>query len=300
MSHFLYLGTHEPSWLAKAGVPLFISHRRLRRLRGALPVAAAPWALDSGGFSELSLHGRWQTTAAEYVAAVLRYDTEIGKLEFAAPMDWMNEPAMVAKTGLSVIEHQRRTVANYLDLVARWADASDSEVPFIPVIQGHAIADYIRCMHMYADAGVDLSAVPLVGVGSVCRRQHTDEIRAVFEAILERDPQMPLHGFGGQVRGFKKYGQLCRTTDTMSWSINARKNPPLPGCTHKSCSSCMLWALQWRRKIMACDRFRDFWGRRCDCPSCTTRSAAPPQTALLGDTSPLFISDHRDYDDLAS
>jgi O-acetyl-ADP-ribose deacetylase (regulator of RNase III) len=32
-----------------------------------------PWALDSGGFTELSLHGRWKATPAAYVAAVRRY-----------------------------------------------------------------------------------------------------------------------------------------------------------------------------------------------------------------------------------
>ena len=54
MHHYLYLGTHETSWLSRAGVPLFISHRRLERIRTSLPMAAAPWALDSGGFSEIS------------------------------------------------------------------------------------------------------------------------------------------------------------------------------------------------------------------------------------------------------
>lgn len=289
MRAYLYLGTHEPSWLSKAGVPLFVSHRRLRRLRGALPVAAAPWALDSGGFSELSMYGRWQTTPAEYVDAVVRYDTEIGLLEYAAPMDWMCEPDMVAKTGLSVIEHQRRTVSNYVDLVARWAAASDSEVPFQPVLQGYAISDYLRCMDMYADAGVDLAAVPVVGVGSVCRRQHTDEIRAVFEAILERDPEMPIHGFGVKIRGLREYGNLLAAADSMAWSYNARRNPPLPGCTHKSCSNCLLWALQWRRKIVSCDRFQDAWGRRCDCARCTARYASPPRAGTFGtDAAPLI------------
>lgn len=35
----LYLGAHQPHWLALAGVPLFVSHRRLadRRRRGRAP-----------------------------------------------------------------------------------------------------------------------------------------------------------------------------------------------------------------------------------------------------------------------
>ena len=63
----LYIGSHEPSWLGRAGVPLFISHRRLTRLKRTLPKAIAPWALDSGSFSELALFGGWKTSAVEYV-----------------------------------------------------------------------------------------------------------------------------------------------------------------------------------------------------------------------------------------
>jgi hypothetical protein len=43
-----YLGTHQTGWLAKAGVPLFVSDRRLRK-RVTLPRAIADWAEDSGG-----------------------------------------------------------------------------------------------------------------------------------------------------------------------------------------------------------------------------------------------------------
>jgi hypothetical protein len=85
--HF-YLGAHQPAWLTKATVPLFVSHRRLAA-RTRLPRAGTSWALDSGGFSELSLYGQWRTDPAEYVYFVDRYDREIGRLDWAAPQDWM-------------------------------------------------------------------------------------------------------------------------------------------------------------------------------------------------------------------
>lgn len=245
-----YLGTHETSWVGRAGVPLFISHRRLARLKRTLPKAIAPFALDSGGFSELSLFGGWRTTPLEYVQAVVRYDREIGKLDWAASQDWMNEPDMLARTGLTVREHQRRTVANYIELVALWDQHSDASCPFMPTVQGYLPAQYRDCLMMYADAGVDLGASPIVGVGSVCRRQHTDEIRAVLEVILEIEPEIELHGFGVKHRGLAIYGDYLTSFDSTSWSINARKNPRLPGCTHVSCSNCMLWALRWRRNVV--------------------------------------------------
>ena len=42
-----YLGTHEPSWLARVRFPLCVSHRRLHRYR-QLPTARCVWVLDSG------------------------------------------------------------------------------------------------------------------------------------------------------------------------------------------------------------------------------------------------------------
>jgi hypothetical protein len=123
-----WLGTHKPGWLTRTEVPLFVSHRTLCGRR-ELPRARGPWALDSGGFTELTLHGRWQTSPAEYVEAVARYQAEIRGLVWAAPMDWMCEPSMLARTGLSVAGHQVRTVENYclLRQLAPW-------LPFIPVL----------------------------------------------------------------------------------------------------------------------------------------------------------------------
>lgn len=78
------LGTHQPGWLARTAVPLFVSARRLR-VSKTLPRAVAPWALDSGGFTELQQYGRWTVTPADYVARVRRYRDEIGNLTCAAP-----------------------------------------------------------------------------------------------------------------------------------------------------------------------------------------------------------------------
>jgi hypothetical protein len=56
-----FLGTHMPHWLGLLDIPLFVSHRRLGRLK-TLPRALGPWALDSGGFSELALFGESRST----------------------------------------------------------------------------------------------------------------------------------------------------------------------------------------------------------------------------------------------
>lgn len=235
-----YLGTHKPHHLALAGVPLMVSYRALRSRR-TLPQAAAPWVLDSGGFTELSLHGRWTTTPAAYIADVERLGAEIGSLAWAAPQDWMCEPSMVKRTGLSVLEHQRSTVANFLEL--------DGRGPFIPVLQGATAADYLRHVDMYGAAGIDLEARDLVGVGSVCRRAATGEILDLVGQLA--DLGLALHGFGVK-RGALAHGAglLFTSTDSLAWSYDARRSSPLPGCSHRSCANCLRYALAWRARTV--------------------------------------------------
>jgi hypothetical protein len=235
-----YLGTHETSWLGRTTVPLFISHGRLRK-RKTFPRARGPWALDSGGFTELSTHGAWRFRPAEYIEAVERYEHEIGNLEWAAPMDWMCEPFVTAKTGLSVRHHQEMTVENLLELQG-WG-------PFIPVLQGFELDDYLRCVELYREAGVDLTTFPTVGIGSVCRRQHTDEIARIMAEVSSLG--IRLHGFGVKTSGLPKYGHLLTSADSTAWSLDARYSDPLPGHTHKNCANCIDYAMRWRDRLVA-------------------------------------------------
>ncbi|MEV2273581.1 deazapurine DNA modification protein DpdA family protein [Nonomuraea africana] len=146
-----YLGTHQPSWLTRMpGVPLMLSHRRLASMR-RLPIAVTRWALDSGGFTELSLHGGWTTDPVVYGIAVRRYQQEIGNLDWAAPQDWMCEPHMLRRTGRTVGEHQRLTVQNYLRL-------REQGVPVIPVLQLSPVAQLFSSMSSTSAADHALSS----------------------------------------------------------------------------------------------------------------------------------------------
>ncbi|NKQ59365.1 hypothetical protein HFP15_41670 [Amycolatopsis sp. K13G38] len=237
-----YLGAHQPAWLARdLGVPLLISHRRLAGRR-SLPRASGPWACDSGGYSELSLYGRWRTTEHAYVAALRRYDSEIGHLAWAAPMDHMTEAHVLARTGATVRTHQQRTVANYLRLLEL-----APELPIIPVLQGQSIADYHRCADMYERHEVDLAALPLVGVGSVCRRQHTAEVEQIMRSLAARGYR--LHAFGAKVLGLGRYADTISSSDSAAWSFRGRY---VLGCTpsHRSESNCLRFALAWHTRLL--------------------------------------------------
>lgn len=242
-----YLGSHQPHWLWTVEFPQFVSHRQLareaRRGRTTRP-AVCRWALDSGGFTELSMYGRWVTSPEEYVEAVAMYVDRIGNLDFAAPQDWMCEPHMIDRTGLSVAEHQYRTVENYLTL----RDLAPG-LPIIPCLQGWDLADYLACADLYASAGVDLASLPRVGLGSVCRRQSTEQIGTLVAQLGEKGLQ--LHGFGVKTGGLALYGEQLASADSLAWSYAGRREGPLPGCTHGNCANCLKFATRWRSRVLA-------------------------------------------------
>jgi hypothetical protein len=225
-------------------VPVMVSHGRLRTRR-TLPRATAPWVCDSRGFTELSQHGRWTISTGEYADAVQRYRDEIGMLEWASPQDWMCEPFITAKTGLSVSEHQHRTVDNLLTL-----RAMAPGVRWIPVLQGWALPDYLRCVDMYADAGINLVNEPVVGLGSVCRRQATDEIHTIVSVLSSLG--LMLHGFGVKTAAIEAFGPLLSSADSDAWSYAMRRR--VVHCGHgltKWAANCRDCALAWRADVLS-------------------------------------------------
>ena len=239
-----YLGTHMPNWLRELDVPLFVSRTRLEKYKGNLPRAAGRWVLDSGAFSEIQLHGRWTLTATDYAALVTRYQQEVGGLEWAAPMDLMCEPMMLSRTGLTITDHQRMTVRNYLEL-----RMVNSDLPIIPVLQGWARDDYLRCVELYAQAGVELDEYQLVGLGTICRRQDTTEAAQIVRTLA--GIRLRLHGFGVKTTGLAEYGSLLESADSMAWSYDARRTLPLEGCTHRNCANCPKYAVAWRERLIS-------------------------------------------------
>jgi hypothetical protein len=239
--HF-WLGVHCDNWLAKTTVPLFVSRRRLAPRRH-LPRALGAWALDSGAFTEIRQYGRFLVSARDYAAEISRFAQEIGGLAWAAPQDWMCEPFMLERTGLTVAEHQRRTIAGYLELRAM------TEL-VVPVIQGWEPSEYEDHVEQYARAGIDLTQAPIVGVGSVCRRQDM----TIGARIVERlwGLGLRLHGFGVKTTGLRAFAHLLASADSMAWSFVARRERiQMPGCAHRTCANCLRYALHWRETICA-------------------------------------------------
>jgi hypothetical protein len=226
-------------------VPFLISRRVLcGRKRKPIGRACVPWVLDSGGFSELSLFGRWRTSPQRYAREAAQWSRSVGRLEWAAIQDWMCEPFILARTGHTLRYHQEKTIESYFVL-----SELEPDVPWLPVLQGWTTEDYIAHIEMYQKSGIDVSLLPIVGVGSVCRRQGTGFASDLFAELSAMG--VKCHAFGVKVTGFRSYAAFIESADSMAWSFAARYQKPMKGCAHKKCNHCLRWALHWRNRIVS-------------------------------------------------
>lgn len=208
-----YVGLHQPSD-AKHFNRVFMSVNRVRER--CKPLGACAWIMDSGAFTELSTYGRYRHDVEHYASVIRRWSHDPA-LVAAVAQDFMCEPWIVEKTGLSIIEHLRLTIERY--------DALVSLVPVyvMPVLQGYAPSDYVWHLMMYGDR---LQFGAYVGVGSVCKRNGDPaQIMAVLGAIKRARSDLRLHGFGLKTTslGHRDIRDMLYSADSMAWSFAARK-----------------------------------------------------------------------------
>ena len=137
---------------------------------------------------------------------------------FAVTQDYMCEPAMLKRTGLTVHDHQRLTVERFGELLR-----CETGVYIMPVLQGYDPGDYVEHLRMYGDR---LAHGAWVGVGSVCKRQGSPrKILDVLFAIKMVRPDLKLHGFGVKFTSLRNglIRNLLYSADSMAWSYAARK-----------------------------------------------------------------------------
>lgn len=210
-----FLGLHQPSD-ARRFERAFVSVNRIRTRKK--PVGAREWIMDSGAFTEIATHGRYRHGVEEYAAVINRWAAADPGLVAAVAQDWMCEPFIVEKTGLSVEEHQRLTIERY-----------DALLPLVrgvyvmPVLQGYTAGDYLRHLAQYGDR---LGRGAYVGVGSVCKRNtNALSIERILLAIKTVRPDLLLHGFGlkSTALGSALVRDALYSADSMAWSFAARR-----------------------------------------------------------------------------
>jgi hypothetical protein len=209
-----FVGLHQPSD-AKHFDAAFISVHRLRKRKSNFEVK--DWIMDSGAFSTIHMHGGYPDGPEEYASQIVRW-SGCGNMLAAISQDFMCEPQMIQRTGLSVKEHQRLTIERYdalRDLV--------SCVYLMPVLQGYRPEEYVSHIRQYGDR---LKPGMWVGVGSVCKRNgNPSAIISVLMAIKAERPDLRLHCFGLKKTALQNAAvrDLIWTADSMSWSFEARK-----------------------------------------------------------------------------
>ena len=221
MAFRFYVGLHQPNDSQHFGRACI----SINRLRGRKkPIPCPDVLVDSGAFTELLNHGRYRHSVTEYAAEVRRLHVMgVVSITSAVAQDYMCEPFMLAKTGLTLEDHQRLTIERYDALVAEGLP-----VPVLPVLQGFSPYSYADHVRAYGDR---LLPGMWVGVGSVCKRQgDARAIVRVLSAIKAVRPDLRLHGFGVKTTALQHAGvrDLLETADSMAWSYAARREGRSP------------------------------------------------------------------------
>jgi len=230
----------RPDWVIVENVPELVADEE-----------AFSWLLED--LAGLGFDGEWGVVSACSLGAphvrrrlfVVAYSGRVARSLVGQRLVW---PSELSGTGLTVAEHQARTVDNYLELRHLAPD-----LPFVPVLQGWERDDYLRCVDLYGRRGVDLIGAQAVGLGSVCRRQSTGEIAMVVGALAPLG--LPLHGFGVKTNGLRSYSAYLASADSLAWSYDGRHTHPCAHGQAQSEANCPTFADAWRSKVVASFRY---------------------------------------------
>jgi hypothetical protein len=203
---------------------VMVSINALERRNGSFQYLGK-WILDSGAFTEISSHGKYRHSVEDYHKKICKYASK-GELLIAVSQDWMCEPFIIERTGLSTAEHQQLTIERYKALLAL-----KPIVPVMPVIQGYTVSDYVKHLADYGDL---LQQGQWVGVGSVCKRNSSpDEVHEILRTIKLIRPDLKLHGFGLKMLALERPAirDMLYSTDSMAWHYPRKFTPQLDEIT---------------------------------------------------------------------
>jgi len=162
-----FVGLHQPAD-TKHFDGSFVSVNRLRTRKS--PLEIGDWIMDSGAFTTIATHGGYPYPVSEYAEQIRKWKGS-GNLLAAAAQDYMCEPVMLERTGLTVADHQRLTIERYDALLAE-----DTGVYILPVLQGYEPSEYVEHIRQYADR-VGIAAVR----GDGCERPAVHDPVPYFE-----------------------------------------------------------------------------------------------------------------------
>jgi hypothetical protein len=275
--------------------------------------------VDGAGFSQVFKHGRWLWGPDEHEKRMSAVESGLGaeNVDGYFTQDWMCEPVIIQGghgahgTGLSVEEHQRRTVQSGVDL-----ERINPRRKWVHTVQGYTLAEYERCIQMYFDVGIDLMQRETVAFGSMCKRgPDAAPIAAALFRLLggPEGPRKHILGFNilalvALIGMLTPDEQNVLDADSASWSMKAKNGPVLmrghkhggkkvaergysdadwerlwagdrfDGERWPNCANCTVFALHERKHILSKVLKRWYWNWSLGGES---RHAEPPSRVTL-------------------
>ncbi|BAK66623.1 hypothetical protein SLG_19480 [Sphingobium sp. SYK-6] len=224
-----------PRWNRRKGRPEWQGWR-LDLLKNADGLSGI--ALDSAGFVALSQYRGFPWATEAYLDLAASYP-----FRWFASMDYCVEPE-IAPDREEVRDRISRTIRVNRDC---WRGAHDRGIAhrFMPVIRGRVAGDYEKCIDALGDI---IDAVPLIGIGSMCRRPvgGSDGVIAIFEH-LDRilGSRTMIHGLGIKGTALSKLRRLERrvaSTDSQAFGLGSRIEARQRGSPRPTPSSPIIWS----------------------------------------------------------
>jgi len=172
--------------------------------------------LDSGGFSLLSQYADYPFSIEEYIQ-LAHYIKDNNLLTLIATMDYPCE-SEINRTQLHTNEER---IQKTVDNAVACYDA-DISLPWVPVIQGYTIDEYLTCLDLYYESGIESF---YWAIGSICSRKgHNLQMRNIVVTIAKRlEPECKLHAFGLGIK-FLYDPQIFSniySSDSAAWNYRA-------------------------------------------------------------------------------
>lgn len=173
--------------------------------------------VDSGGYSLMLEEGE-HPPVDEYLDIVEGYGAEMWAVQ-----DYPCEPEILSRYGRSVRDHQHMTTAATAECIVR-AEERDIDGEPVAVLQGWELQDYLHHIDQLSDEGL---LTEHIGIGSVCRRNQTQNIRRIVKTIRKELPSRhKLHAFGvkNEILNDRATRESLWSADTTAWYFRNYNN----------------------------------------------------------------------------
>jgi len=187
---------------------------------------------DSGGFLAARRWGEFPYSEAEYVEWAMTHNPD-----WLATMDYCAEPELGRESVEWCIRHTMDR--------ARYLMATYPDLPWLPVIQGDEVADYLTCINQYKQ--FDLVR-DYMGVGSLCRRTRLAEIEEIVSTLGWALPDTKFHLFGVKLSAARSpiLHKYAASLDTSAWQW-ADQGTGLKWISRRSCKALGINPISQRR-----------------------------------------------------